>query len=159
MRTSADEVSIHALSPESTFAASSACPSEARASTAATASDERTHQYPAAKDRCLLSIVPPCEIQRSWSSNGGATTRCRGSIGNRRVRARRQEEGCLVSRRRPLFVQHWELDAGAQPPEGVAVPERDVGGGVAPRAGADSAGDRRAGVAADGPRKGRSPCP
>src|SRR5437762_11518037 len=59
MRTSADEVSIHALSPESTFRASSACASEASASTAASASDERTHQYPAAKDRCLLSIVPP----------------------------------------------------------------------------------------------------
>src|SRR6266481_770262 len=48
MRTSADEVSIHALSPESTFAASSARASEAR-----------THQYPAPKDRCLPSIVPP----------------------------------------------------------------------------------------------------
>src|SRR5438094_4383655 len=59
MRTSADEVSIHALSPESTFAASSARASEASASTAASASDERTHQYPAPKDRCLLSIVPP----------------------------------------------------------------------------------------------------
>src|SRR2546427_9972413 len=70
MRTSADEVSIHALSPESTFAASSACPSEASASTAASASDERTHQYPAAKDRCLLSIVPPvrCEemVEQRW---------------------------------------------------------------------------------------------
>src|SRR6266403_879556 len=59
MRTSADEVSIHALSPESTFRASSARASEASASTAASASDERTHQYPAPKDRCLLSIVPP----------------------------------------------------------------------------------------------------
>src|SRR5882724_4201370 len=59
MRTSADEVSIHALSPESTFAASSARASEASASTAASASDERTHQYPTPKDRCLLSIVPP----------------------------------------------------------------------------------------------------
>src|SRR2546427_8735233 len=70
MRTSADEVSIHAVSPESTFRASSACASEASASTAASASDERTHQYPAAKDRCLLSIVPPvlCEeaVEQRW---------------------------------------------------------------------------------------------
>src|SRR5436190_22440899 len=65
MRTSADEVSIHALSPESTFAASSACPSEASASTTASASDERTHQYPAAKDRCLLSIGAPFEIEET----------------------------------------------------------------------------------------------
>src|SRR5207249_6644915 len=70
MRTSADEVSIHAVSPESTFRASSACASEASASAAASASDERTHQYPAAKDRCLLSIVPPvrCEetVEQWW---------------------------------------------------------------------------------------------
>src|SRR5438034_7194952 len=70
MRTSADEVSIHAVSPESTFRASSACASEASASTAASASDERTHQYPAAKDRCLLSMVPPvrCEetVEQWW---------------------------------------------------------------------------------------------
>src|SRR5438876_2841644 len=70
MRTSADEVSIHAVSPESTFAASSACASEASTSTAASASDERTHQYPAATDRCLLSIVPPvrCEetVEQRW---------------------------------------------------------------------------------------------
>src|SRR5438046_4507294 len=79
MRTSADEVSIHALSPESTFRASSACASEASASTAASASDERTHQYPAPKDRCLLSIVPP-EVEEIVS-NGGATTRRGGSTG------------------------------------------------------------------------------
>src|SRR5882724_11525532 len=72
MRTSADEVSIHAVSPESTFRASSACASEASASTStsASASDERTHQYPAAKDRCLLSIVPLvlCEeaVEQRW---------------------------------------------------------------------------------------------
>src|SRR5213594_789084 len=65
MRTSADEVSIHALSPESTLAASSACASEASVTTAASASDERTHQHPAPKDRCLLSIVPPREVEET----------------------------------------------------------------------------------------------
>src|SRR5207244_8069342 len=127
MRTSADEVSIHALSPESTFRASSACASEASASTAASASDERTHQYPAPKDRCLLSIVPP--RSKKSMSNGGATTRRGGSTGNRRARARNRGHRCPVSGHSLLFVQRQpRLGAGAQPPEVVAVPERDAGG-------------------------------
>src|SRR5437762_14121280 len=112
MRTSADEVSIHALSPESTFRASSACASEASASTAASASDERTHQYPAPKDRCLLSIVPP-EVEEIVS-NGGATTRRGGSTGNRRARARNRGHRCPVSGHSLLFVQRQaRLGAGA----------------------------------------------
>src|SRR6266404_6114640 len=127
MRTSADEVSIHALSPESTFATSSARASEASASTAASASVERTHQYPVPKDRCLLSIVPP--RSKKSMSNGGATTRRRGSTGYRRARARNQGHRCPVSGHSLLFVQRQpRLGAGAQPPEVVAVPERDEGG-------------------------------
>src|SRR5436189_2732385 len=103
MRTSADEVSIHAVSPESTFRASSACASEASASTAASASDERTHQYPAAKDRCLLSIVPPvrCEetVEQWWCHD------LRQGVNREPPRARRREVGCPVSRRRLLLVQ------------------------------------------------------
>src|SRR5438477_11615910 len=201
MRTSADEVSIHALSPESTFRASSARASEASASTAASASDERTHQYPAPKDRCLLSIVPP-EVEEIVS-NGGATTRRGGSTGNRRARARSRGHRCPVSGHGLLFVQRQaRLGPGAQPPD-VAVPERDEGGhdegrglsvvsarwlycerrsgacggrarsprlparrsrdkpprGHHTRAGADSAGDRRAAAAAGGPRRDRSPRP
>src|SRR5216110_114533 len=116
MRTSADEVSIHALSPESTFRASSAC-----------ASGVRTHQYPAPKDRCLLSIVPP-EVEEIVS-NGGATTRRGGSTGKGRARARNGGHRCPVSGHGLLFVQRQaRLGAGAQPPEVVAVPERDAGG-------------------------------
>src|SRR5947208_15126010 len=126
MRTSADEVSIHALSPESTVRAASARASEASASTAASASDERTHQYPAPKDRCLLSIVPP-EVEEIVS-NGGATTRRGGSTGNRRARARSRGHRCPVSGHSLLFVQRQaRLGPGAQPPD-VAVPERDEGG-------------------------------
>src|SRR5882724_9510993 len=123
MRTSADEVSIHAVSPESTFRASSACASEASASTAASASDERTHQYPAAKDRRLLSIVPPVRWKKRLS-NGGATTCGKGSTGNRRVRARRPVVGCPVSRRRLLFVQRQ----GEVGPRSRRKRERDEGG-------------------------------
>src|SRR5712692_7410150 len=122
MRTSADEVSIQAVSPESTFAACSARASEASASTLASARDERTHHHPAPKDRCLLSMVPP--RSKKSMSNGGATTRRRGSTGNRRARARNRGYRRPVSGHGLLFVQRQaRLGAGAQPPEVVAVPE------------------------------------
>src|SRR5438034_4576268 len=65
MRTSAAEVSIHAVSPESIFAASSAHATEPSASTAANASDARTHHHLTPKDRCLLSISPPRELEET----------------------------------------------------------------------------------------------
>src|SRR5438034_6405867 len=154
MRTSADEVSIHAVSPESTFVASSACASEASASTAASASDERTHQYPAAKDRCLLSIVPPvrCKetVEQWWCHDlrQGVNREPPGaSAAGKRSAARFPGAACFSC----------STGRGAAPAPSRRKlpqrPERDEGGRdgclAQPRAGADSAGDRRAGAAAD----------
>src|SRR3989442_12908894 len=102
MRTSADEVSIHAVSPESIFAASSARATAARASTAANASEVQAHQYPAPNDRCLLSIFPPEleeMVEQRWchdQQRGVNRERAAPSAAARAAAARFQGAACCL---------------------------------------------------------------
>src|SRR5881628_843813 len=104
MSTSAAEVSIHAVSPESILAASADWPVAARPRTAATTTAERVHHALPPNERvppCMLSLLLWMQrISQVWCHEKREARK-----GTHRGARRDDSPGCLVCRRRLLFVQ------------------------------------------------------